>query len=174
MKMMSAVPVGASSDISDKRLQRLYEYWIEKQAGRAAPAQRDINPVEISDLLGFINIFDVQDEPRDYKVRLNGCEVAEMLGREITGKFCSEVFSGKDADACKAAFDLCVEKCAPVTVQTSLGFCGKPYRAQMVLALPLSSDGVGVDMIITAFSYHYADSKDHPVEPMLLREVRQG
>lgn len=48
--MQPAAPVGASSDISDKRLLRLYEDWTGKWAGRRAPSRRDINPVEIPDL----------------------------------------------------------------------------------------------------------------------------
>jgi hypothetical protein len=162
--MLAATPVGASSEIADARLRRLYEYWNAKRGDRPAPVRRDIDPVEIPDLLGFVNIFEVQDEPRDYKVRLNGSEVAEMLGQEITGRYCSTVISGPDAVSCKTAFDLCVDQCRPAIVETSLAFCGKPYMAQTIVVLPLSSDGESVDMIVTAHSYHALDSADRPIE----------
>lgn len=161
--MSLAAPVRASSEITDARLRRLYEYWGAKQAGRRAPARCDIDPVEIPELLGFVSLFEVQNDPRDYKVRLNGTEVAEMLGQEITGKFCSTIMSGSEAVDCKAAFDLCVDQCLPTTVETSLAFCDKPYMAQAIIILPLSSDGERVDMIITAHSYHRLNSADQPI-----------
>jgi hypothetical protein len=164
MNMLTATPVGASSEIADARLRRLYEYWIAKRGDRPAPARRDIDPVDIPDLLGFVNIYEVQGEPRDFKVRLNGSEVAEMLGREITGKYCSTVISGPDAVRCKTAFNICVDQCSPAIVETSMAFCDKPYMAQTMVVLPLSSDGERVDMIITAHSYHRLDSADQPID----------
>ena len=160
MNMLAATPVGASSEIIDARLRRLYEYWNAKRGDRPAPSRRDIDPVEIPDLLGFVNIYEVQDEPRDFKVRLNGSEVAEMLGQDIAGKYCSTVISGPDAVRFNTAFDLCVDQCRPAIVETSLAFCGKPYMAQTIVVLPLSSDGESVDMIVTAHSYHTLDSAD--------------
>ena len=161
--MLAASPVGASSEITDGRLRRLYDYWNAKRGDRPAPSRRDIDPVEIPDLLGFVNIFEVQDEPRDYKVRLNGSEVSEMMGQEVTGRYYSTILSGSDAVRCKAAFDLCVDQCRPTIVETSLAFCGKPYMAQTIVALPLSSDGERVDMIVTAHSYHALGSADQPI-----------
>ena len=164
MSMLAATPVGASSEIADARLRRLYEYWNAKREDRPAPTRRDIDPVEIPDLLGFVNIYEVQDEPRDFKVRLNGSEVVEMLGQDITGKFCSTVISGPDAGSYKTAFDICVDQCRPVIVETSLAFCGKPYMAQTIIVLPLSSAGESVDMIVTAHSYHAIKTADQPID----------
>jgi len=162
--MLAATIVSASSEIADARLRRLYEYWDSKRSDRVAPTWREIDPVEIPDLLGFVNIFEVQNEPRDFKVRLNGSEVAAMLGQEVTGKYCSSVISGPDAVRCKAAFDMCVDERRPAIVQTSLAFCGKPYMAQTIVVLPLSSDGERVDMIVTAHSYHAVDMAKQTVD----------
>lgn len=169
--MLAAAAVRDSSEIADARLCRLYEYWNEKRGDRPAPTRREIDPVEIPDLLGFINIFEVQEEPRDFKVRLNGCEVAEMLGQEITGKYCSSVISGPDAVRCKIAFDICVDQRRPAIVETSLAFCGKPYVGQTIVALPLSSDGERVDMIITAHSYHALDRSDQAIDLVAYRSA---
>lgn len=156
--MRKPVTLQDAAMIGEPRLQRFYDYWNERRAGRSAPRQRDINPADIPELLGFINIFDLQDSPRDYKVRLNGSQVTETLGREITGEFCSTVFSGADAEQCMKAFDLCARECQPVIVETSLAFCGKPYKMQTVIALPISNRGERVDMIVTAHAFRYADT----------------
>lgn len=155
--MLPVSPVEASSDIADGKLMRFYEYWAVKRAGRRVPARCDIHPAEITELLGYLNILDVQDEPRDFRVRLNGSANAEMLGRDVTGALCSALFSGAEIERCKTAFNRCVDEFMPVMVETTLAFCGKPYMRQEVLVLPFSSDGQRVDAIVTAHSYHPAD-----------------
>jgi hypothetical protein len=162
--MLAATPIGASLEIANARLRRLYDYWEAKRGERVAPTRRDINPVEIPDLLGCVNIYEVREDPRDFKIRLNGSEVAEMLGRDITGKYCSTVISGPDAVRCKAAFNICVDRRSPAIVETSLAFSDKPYITQTMIVLPLSSDGERVDMIITAHSYHSLKSTDQPID----------
>ncbi|MDH3231463.1 MAG: PAS domain-containing protein [Alphaproteobacteria bacterium] len=169
--MLEAGRVNGSAGIQDRRLRRLYEYWGEIRGDRRAPARTDINPTEIPDLLGYVNIFEVQDTPRDFRVRLHGTEVARMLGQEITGKWLSDVFSGEDAERCRQAFDICVDEWMPSIVQTSLAFCGKPHAAQTFVALPLSADGRRVDTIITAHSFHVLEA---PFEPLPFRHVSRG
>ena len=164
--MLPATTVGASSEIADVRLRRLYDYWATKRGGRPAPARGDIDPVEIPEVLGYVNIFDVQNDPREYRVRLNGSNIAEMLGKDITGQYCSTITSGEDAARCKKAFDICADRCIPVMVETTLAFCGKPYMVQTFILLPLSGDSEQVDMIVTAHSFHAGGSAprqiDHP------------
>lgn len=156
--MLEASRLNGPDDIEDRRLRRLYEYWEEKRAGRRAPARCDIDPTEIPDLLGYVNIFDVQDNPRDFRVRLNGTEVTRVLGREVTGKLYSEVTPGEDGERCKRAFEICVDEWSPAIVETSLAFCGKPYTGQTFVALPLSTDGQRVDSMITVHSYHAVEA----------------
>jgi len=169
--MLSAAPVGGPSDIADLKLRRLYQYWAGKRAGRVVPLRRDIDPVEIPELLGIVNLFEVRGNPRDFRVRLNGTAVAEMTGRDVTGEFCSSIMCGDDAVRCKEAFEMCVDRRAPVTVETSLAFCGKPYMSQTIVVLPLSSDGERVDMIITAHSFRALETPDQPVDRLPRRRA---
>ncbi len=152
--MPDPIRITNASEIENQRLRRLYEYWDEKRAGRRAPARSEIDPTEIPDLLGYVNLLDVQDNPRDYRVRLHGTEVTRMMGREVTGKWCSEFFVGADADCCRRAFAIVVEEWTPALAETSLAFCGKPYTGQTLVAVPLSADGRRVDSVIVAHSYH--------------------
>ncbi len=154
--MLEVSRISGSHEIQDLRLKGLYEYWDSKRLNRRAPACVEIDPTEIPDLLGYLNLFEVREDLRDFKVRLNGSAVADMLGQDVTGRWCSEVMSGEDAERCKAAFILCVEEQTPVLAETTLAFCGKPHAGQTLVALPLSEDGSRVDMIITAHAYHVA------------------
>ena len=145
--------VTSDSEVLDARLRALYIYWNKKRGERRAPSQVDIDPVEIPELLGFVNLYDVRQEPRDYLVRLNGSEVAAMLGQDITGMWCSEVVSGEAKDRCHSAFAMCVDDWSPALVETSLDFCGKDHAAQLLLVLPLSDDGEVINKLMTAHAY---------------------
>ena len=92
-------------------------------------------------------------ESCDYLVRLNGSEIAEMLSRDVTGRLSSQVWNGEEGVRCHEAFSICVERREPALVETTMGFCGKPYAIQTVLALPLSTDGVQVDMIVSGHAF---------------------
>ena len=151
--MLEPCVVKNAAAIGEPRLLRLYEYWNEKRGLRKAPLRNDIDPVEIPELLGFLNLYDVRGEPRDYFVRLNGSEIANMLCRDVTGKLSSEVLDGEDRARCHKAFSICIENWQPALVETSMGFCDKPYAIQTVLALPLSSDGIHVDMIVSGHAF---------------------
>lgn len=145
--------ITSDGEIPNGRLRALYNYWNKKRGERRAPRQAEIDPVEIPELLGFVNLYDVQQEPRDYLVRLNGSEVAAMLGQDITGMWCSKVVSGEARDRCHSAFAMCVDDWSPTLVETSLDFCGKDHAVQLLLALPLSDDGKAVNKLMTAHAY---------------------
>ncbi len=169
--MLNASRISGPTEIENRRLRRLYEYWNEKRGSRRAPARGEINPTEIPDLLGYVNMFDVVDGARDYRVRLNGSEVTRMLGREITGMLCSEVTPGEDGERYKQAFEICVNEWSPAIVETTLAFCGKPHAGQTLVALPLSSDGRHVDTMITAHAYHTVEI---PLDQFPYRRVSEG
>jgi hypothetical protein len=145
--------ITSDGEIPNGRLRALYKYWNKKKGERRAPGQAEIDPIEIPELLGFVNLYDVRQEPRDYLVRLNGSEVAAMLGQDITGMWCSRVISGEDGERCHSAFAMCVDDWSPALVETSLSFCGKDHAAQLLLALPLSDDGETVNKLMTAHAY---------------------
>lgn len=169
--MLEPTRISSPADIDDRRLRRLFEYWEQKRDGRRAPARHDIDPTEIPDLLGYVGLLEVQDSPRDFRVRLNGTEVTRMMGREITGKWCSEVTTGDDGERCKRVFDIVVDDWSPAIVETSLAFCGKPYTGQTFVALPLSADGHRVDTMITAHSYHALHA---PAEVLPFNQASEG
>lgn len=165
--MLPVIPVDSGNNIHEERLEQLYDYWKEKCGGRPAPAHTDIDPVEIPELLGYLNIFDVRDDPRDFLVRLNGSRIAEMLGGDITGKLLSEVDWGKDGELCRAAFERCVDECRPLRLETSLAFCGKPYATQRLIVLPLCGESGRIERIITA----HAQTKTPPMAEQVGRPL---
>ena len=56
-----------------------YHYWLGLDAVRSPPARRQIDPVAMSKLLGWIMLTDVLPEPPHYRYRLIGQHIADRL-----------------------------------------------------------------------------------------------
>lgn len=158
--MIEPIIVEEAAAIDEPQLRRLYDYWNGKRGMRRAPLRSEIDPVEIPDLLGFLNLYDIRAEPRDYLVRLNGSNIAAMLRQDITGRSISEVIDGDDGERCRRAFSMCIDEMKPALVETSLGFCGNNYAIQTILALPLCTNRAQADMIVSAHAFRLKDNRD--------------
>lgn len=69
---------------------RLIAYWHQKRGQRTMPERKDIIPREIITLLPYTVIYDVLDDGADFRVRVFGTALVELVGEERTGKRVSE------------------------------------------------------------------------------------
>ncbi|MDO8288162.1 MAG: PAS domain-containing protein [Parvibaculum sp.] len=69
---------------------KLIAYWHLKRGQRSMPERTDIIPREIITLLPYIVIYDVLDDGTDFRVRVFGTALVELVGEERTGKRVSE------------------------------------------------------------------------------------
>ncbi|RED51605.1 PAS domain-containing protein [Aestuariispira insulae] len=74
-----------------ERIRSFYNYWQSKRKGSRFPERSDIDPLEITSLLGHVFLADILDEtPTDYRYRLVGTDIVEIDG-ECTGMRLSEM-----------------------------------------------------------------------------------
>lgn len=66
-------------------------YWETKRAGRTLPDRFDIDPSEIVPLLPNIIICESVDQGADFRIRIFGTKLVELVGEERTGKLLSEI-----------------------------------------------------------------------------------
>ena len=134
-------------------LKQLYAYWNSKRKGRVAPTPDDIDPTEITHLLPYVMLLDVEENPRRYKFRLAGTAIVERFGAEQTGCYLDEVDFGARS---KRIIELMHE-----LVETSVATCargtyekgdGRVLRFER-LAMPLSADGRHVSRILVGLIY---------------------
>ncbi len=129
--------------------QGLFSYWDRKRAGRIMPSRADLDPVDIPNLLAFVGLIDVLESPRRYRYRLVGTGLVNAFGRETTGRELFEAGPARYAGFLSRLYTMCCAERAPILV---LGTCR--YRDTLAtrtmthLLLPLSTDGVRVDMIL--------------------------
>jgi hypothetical protein len=95
------------------------------------------------EFLSNVFLIDVEEEPRRYRVRLMGTALDHWYGRDLTGCHVDEI-----TDQVLAALDELVMTWEPWLVSGE--YVKKSDRAIVyeLLALPLSSDGATVNMIL--------------------------
>ena len=133
-------------------LQLIYAYWLTKRSGRPMPRRADLDPTEIpSRLLPGVMLVDVVPDPRRYVYRLVGTMEAEVRGYDPTGKSVREAYFGENLEDATQCYDRVVETCAPVLDPLPFLERKRGYRGAESLFLPLSDDGVAVNMIMVFF-----------------------
>jgi len=128
----------------------LHGYWLKKRGAGAMPRRRDIDPLdpELRPHLGFVVLTDVV-APERFRFRLVGSLLAEAVGRDSTGKYLDEVYSPADYERMILAYRWVVAHRAPLRVTGNLRHANRAWISMESVDLPLSSDGRGVDMILT-------------------------
>ena len=90
--MVSQLSTRTLDQINSSSLRRLSQYWHSKTApGQPLPYRKDIDAVDLRDLLPIISISDVEYEPLRFRYRLVGTRVVEYNHQEFTGKYLGEV-----------------------------------------------------------------------------------
>lgn len=120
----------------------LLRYWQGKRGGRALPARRDIDPLEMGpELLPHLVLTDLFDRGTRVRFRLVGTNVVKRLGFDPTGRYLDGELSGGFRDCTAALHRLVYAERAPIEAQSE--FTWEPARRFAVqhLLLPLVQDG---------------------------------
>jgi hypothetical protein len=139
-------------------------YWQAKRGGRAMPARREIDPLELGpELLPHLVLTDLLDRGTRVRFRLVGTTVVKRLGFDPTAGYLGAEPMGGWADLLAALHRLVYAERAPIEARSE--FTWKPDRRLGVeqLVLPLSQDGSDPAIALAAFVFASAD----PFPPLL-------
>ncbi|HET8728424.1 MAG TPA: PAS domain-containing protein [Alphaproteobacteria bacterium] len=149
--MHPTVPEAASTHIRSARLQTLYDYWQAKRLNRPMPSRADIDPIEIQpSLLPYLLLVEVVDNGRRFRYRLAGTAFREIAGVELTGRYVDEIlpgsiYSGYIVELHREA----VATRRPIYSESAhVSPTGGVERFFRRLMLPLSVDGISIDMVL--------------------------
>jgi hypothetical protein len=137
-------------DIRSARLVRLYDYWNAKRRHRCCPSRGDIDPTEMSFVLGYIDLIDVGagDSPI-FRFRLSGSKIDEEEGFSMKGKTLEDFPLPKHRENIRAAYLRVVHGRAPDYEEIERPDEGRIVRYARLI-LPLSGDGETVNMLCLA------------------------
>lgn len=140
------------AEIRHPNLVRLYRHWETVRGTRLMPSRAEFDPLALPDLLGNLLLIDVLREPLRYRYRLIGSRLTERVGRDMTGRFFDEVPEPVYRERLYSWHGAVVEAKAPRGATTARRLLERwePYE---ILTLPLSANGVEVDMTLTGLYY---------------------
>lgn len=131
-------------------LQRLYDYWNDKRAGRAYPGREQIDPLELRFMLGSIILIDIEPEPLRFRYRLFGSEIVRRQGFDMTGKYLDQHPWSELAAMAKTAYQQVLETGEPTKIRRN-GLIGDQYVRHESLILPLGHERVEMLLIGIVF-----------------------
>ena len=137
-------------ELDDPRFRRLFDYWLSKHRDELLPGRAEIDPLEIPELLGNINLIDVvhEDGSIRFLYRVWGTAVTDLYGHDHTDKFADEIPLPTKSDAIQRVLEASAQSGKPHFWQVPLPVENHDFKSNRRLLLPLASDGVNVDKFI--------------------------
>lgn len=132
----------------DPRLVALRRYWDAVRGPRAMPSRADIDPADISRLLPYLFLVDVGATADDLRWRLAGTEVVRLFGLEVTGRPVGTGMLPTAGRLMRARFAFVARNAHPAYATGVMQAERNDHTPFQRLLLPLSSDGVRVDMLV--------------------------
>lgn len=155
IKAVESAPFNLIGDMSTlaPRLQAMLAYWQSKSTAGRVPARCDIIAAEIPRLLPYLAIVDVLAETLDFRYRLVGTHLTEMMGAERTGLHMREIFPPAAAEATGQMIAHLVANRKPLACGGSMPWLNADYREFQALILPLAADGETVNMALMGMHF---------------------
>jgi hypothetical protein len=134
--------------VNDKRLRQLHAYWKKLCGDRRMPSREDVDPLDIPGLLPIVFLVEVLDHPLDFRFRLAGTHFCEFAGEEVSGKLIGQIFPRDFCAEVWTHWASCVEQKQPKSAFGQLWVPGRDYIHWEGIVLPLSPDGIAVNMFL--------------------------
>ncbi len=126
----------------------LYRHWQEMRSDKVAPAREDLDFARIIPVLPNLGLVDVEENPRRYRMRLLGADIVTGYGCDMVGVYVDELDVGDGLPAILLYLNQAVELAVPAYLSSEYTKQDGRLIRNERLALPLSSNGKKVDMII--------------------------
>ena len=150
-------------------LQEFLDYWLSKHGPQGQlPSRARIDPSEIPTLLTGIALYDVEHVPASkvgyrFKYRLLGTRHSSVNQADFSGRYVEDVHYPDEAVPIIGAFSLVVERKLPHywhrdRISRRDPATKIPYER---IVVPLSNDGVNVNMLLGHFVFHNAGDNWH-------------
>jgi hypothetical protein len=153
------------SAIGHPDLEFLHQYWVGKKRGRAMPSRADIDPVELPGRLWpnlmLIDVVRKNDTTR-FRYRHVGTAFTDAVGEEVTNQYFDEVIPtrGGYRDYILGIYNELLQRRIPLYTENTFTFTRRaaPILTRR-LSLPLSADGVTVNMVFAGHTFDYDRSR---------------
>ncbi|HEY9536133.1 MAG TPA: PAS domain-containing protein [Kiloniellaceae bacterium] len=153
------------AQLPDTKLRRLYEYWCSRCQGGALPSRRDIDPLDIPDLLPNLFLLDVIGDAEDFVFRLAGSRVEEAFSMSLRGRSIAEIHKAAGMPIPVAQHIEVARGGGPRYREGSVLVAGRDHLSTHRLLLPLASDGRVIDVLIGGAIFRLGDHASESAGP---------
>jgi hypothetical protein len=164
---MPAKPFETAPDLPFSRrlaqagMAALCDYWTGLGGGTRVPEFRAFDPLDVPRMLADLQILR-RDADGRYRIGLTGTNVAELMGRDNSGKYLDELVSAERYAARVAIFDTALRTGLPVAFRAFLAAPGREHRLYKRLLLPFVDQGPAPDLVLSmALSVMHAASEPY-------------
>jgi len=137
-----------SAVLPENKLRRLFEYWQARSTDGVVPSRRDIDPLDIPELLPNIFLLDVIGDAEDFIFRLAGTLIEDAFSMTLRGKSISETEEASGTPIPVAHHIEVARGGGPRYREGMMVMSGREHWKIHRLLLPLSSDGETVDVLM--------------------------
>ena len=139
--------------IKHPRLQQLYDYWSAKRGDRKMPSRADIDPLDMTFIIGNVILVDViAGTPLGFRIRLHGTNLVERVHYELTGKMLDDLPQVQFRNLTRKSFTKVAKTAEPLRALNDRVLDDQLRRYETVI-LPLSGDDTRVDMLLCGMIY---------------------
>ncbi|SDE39140.1 hypothetical protein [Kordiimonas lacus] len=135
---------------------RFLAMWQDLRGNKVAPPRTTLSPMNISEYLPFLTIFDVSYDPFRMKCRLMGSAFVGAIGYDATGHYVDD-YPNTEPLIRRARW--IVSKVQPMLI-IGLPLAWSPekdYKTYDTLCLPFLDDGDTVDTILYLNQFHVSE-----------------
>lgn len=141
-------------DMWHPKIRKIYEYWESKRPGSGEmPRRRDVDPIELSDLLRWLWMVDIQETPLRFKYRLMGTKHVEAIGFDPTGMWIDEAFPAFVSGPGFADYKFMAEHAQPSYRKGPAHYHVADYKNLERIMLPLTREGQKCEIILALTVY---------------------
>ena len=145
---MPAPDADFARTITDPRLLALYQYWAEKAGARCMPRRDEMDPIEMKAWLANLILVEFKGAFESYRVKLEGTNIETFYRERRTGRGIEALTSEPERQLMKAQYWPVVERGLPAFYEVEFINSEGKLSRQIKLLLPLSDDGVTVNIVL--------------------------
>ncbi len=134
-------------DLADERNRRLLAYWMSSASDAGLPARDDIDPIDMTFILGNVVLINVLRDPLRFQYRLIGTNLTAFLGVDLTGTNVDQHPDRAFREMIIPTLEEVVETGEPFAMRVD-SIIDDRVRQFEAVSLPMASDGRTVDMIL--------------------------
>lgn len=150
-KLLQKSQMDPSPILATTRLRDFHDYWAARCAEGVIPGRQHITPDEIPALLPHVVILDYANG--QYRCRLAGTGVVEVLDQELTGRAIDTDLMGPAYPSWFRRLEAVRHRGRPLSGEENLWWLGRSHRHFHWLCLPLAGDGRHVDKLMLCIDW---------------------